>query len=70
MKKLTELEVVQMNHKALIDALADYAYDMGISKVYLEAKNYEDDDEIVALIKAELERRLYERVYVGNNAHE
>ena len=58
MKKLLWVDVKTMKNSELIDALIDNSYDKGIAKVYLEAKNMEDDEHNIDLIRAELERRL------------
>ena len=58
MKKLTTEELEGMTNGDIVNALVDNAYDMGVAKVYLEAKNYEDDEYNVDLLIEELERRF------------
>ena len=58
MKRLTTEELEEMTNGDIVDTLVKNAYDMGVAKVYLEAKNYEDDNYNVDLLIKELERRL------------
>ena len=58
MKKLTQDEIDEMTDGDIVDTLVKNAYDMGVARVYLEAKNYEDDEYNVDLLIKELERRL------------
>ena len=58
MKRLTADEIASMTDGELVDTLVKTAYDMGVARVYLEAKNYEDDEYNVDLLIKELERRL------------
>ena len=58
MKKLTNTEISGMDDKELVDTLIRNAYDMGVARVYLEAKNYENDEYNIDLLVTELERRL------------
>ena len=58
MKRLTEDDMKDMTNGDIVDTLVKNAYDMGVAKVYLEAKNYEDDEYNVDLLIKELERRL------------
>lgn len=58
MKRLTQEELEEMTNGDIVNALVDNAYDMGVAKVYLEAKNYEDDNYNVDLLVKELERRF------------
>ena len=44
MKRLTAEELEEMTNGDIVDTLVKNAYDMGVAKVYLEAKNYEDDE--------------------------
>ena len=57
MKRLTQEELEDMTNGDIANALVKNAYDMGVAKVYLEAKNYEDDNYNVDLLIKELERR-------------
>jgi hypothetical protein len=47
-----------MTNGDIVDALVKNAYDMGVAKVYLEAKNYDDDEYNVDLLIKELKRRI------------
>ena len=58
MKKLTQEELEDMTNGDIVNALVNNAYDMGVAKVYLEAKNYEDDNYNVDMLIKELERRF------------
>ena len=58
MKRLTQEELEEMTNGDIVDTLVKNAYDMGVAKVYLEAKNYEDDSYNVDLLIKELERRF------------
>lgn len=58
MKKLTTEELEEMSNGDIVDTLINNAYDMGVAKVYLEAKNYDDDEYNIDLLITELERRL------------
>ena len=58
MNRLTTEELEDMTDGDIVDTLVKNAYDMGVAKVYLEAKNYEDDEYNVDLLIKELERRL------------
>ena len=58
MKRLTQEELEEMTNGDIVDTLVENAYDMGVAKVYLEAKNYEDDSYNVDLLIKELERRF------------
>ena len=58
MKRLTTEELEEMSNGDIVDTLVKNAYDMGVAKVYLEAKNYEDDEYNVDLLIKELERRF------------
>ncbi len=58
MKRITENDMKDMTDGDIVDALVKNAYDMGIAKVYLEAKNYEDDEYNVDVLIKELERRI------------
>ena len=58
MKKLTQDEIDEMTDGDIVNSLVKNAYDMGVARVYLEAKNYEDDEYNVDLLIKELERRL------------
>ena len=58
MKRLTTEELEEMSNGDIVDTLVKNAYDMGVAKVYLEAKNYEDDNYNVDLLVKELERRF------------
>ena len=58
MKKLSDTEIDDMTDKEIVDALVANAYDMGVAKVYLEAKNYDDDEHNINLLVNKLERRL------------
>lgn len=58
MKRITEDEIKDMTEGDIVDALVKNAYDMGIAKVYLEAKNYEDDEYNVDMLIDELKRRF------------
>lgn len=57
MKRLTEDDMKDMTNGDIVNALVKNAYDMGVAKVYLEAKNYEDDEYNVDILIKELERR-------------
>lgn len=57
MKRITEDELNDMTDGDIVNALVKNAYDMGVAKVYLEAKNYEDDEYNVDILIKELERR-------------
>lgn len=63
MKRLTEDDMKDMTNGDIVDALVKNAYDMGVAKVYLEAKNYDDDEYNVDLLIDELKRRF---VWVSN----
>lgn len=58
MKRLTQEELEEMANGDIVNALVKNAYDMGVARVYLEAKNYEDDNYNVDLLVKELERRF------------
>ena len=58
MKRLTTEELEDMTNGDIVNALVKNAYDMGVAKVYLEAKNYEDDKYNVDMLIKELERRF------------
>lgn len=58
MKRLTQEELEDMTNGDIVSALVKNAYDMGVAKVYLEAKNYEDDNYNVDILIKELERRF------------
>ena len=58
MKRLTTEELEEMSNGDIVNALVRNAYDMGVAKVYLEAKNYEDDNYNVDLLINELEGRF------------
>ena len=58
MKRLSQEELEEMTNGDIVDTLVENAYDMGVAKVYLEAKNYEDDNYNVDLLVKELERRF------------
>ena len=58
MKRLSQEELEEMTNGDIVDTLVENAYDMGVAKVYLEAKNYEDDSYNVDLLIKELERRF------------
>ena len=58
MKRLTTDDIAGMTDGELVDTLVKTAYDMGVARVYLEAKNHEDDEYNVELMIKELERRL------------
>lgn len=58
MERITEDEIKDMTDGDIVDTLVKNAYDMGIAKVYLEAKNYENDEHNVNLLIDELKRRF------------
>ena len=58
MTRLTTEELEDMTNGDIVNALVNNAYDMGVAKVYLEAKNYEDDNYNVDMLIKELERRF------------
>lgn len=58
MKRITEDAMKDMTDGDIVDALVKNAYDMGVAKVYLEAKNYEDDEYNINLLIDELKRRI------------
>lgn len=58
MKRLTEDDIKDMTNGDIVDTLVKNAYDMGVAKVYLEAKNYEDDEYNINLLIDELKRRF------------
>jgi hypothetical protein len=58
MKKLTQEELEDMTNGDIVNVLVNNAYDMGVAKVYLEAKNYDDDEYNVNILIKELERRF------------
>ncbi len=58
MERLTEDDMKDMTDGDIVDALVKNAYDMGVAKVYLEAKNYEDDEYNINLLIDELKRRM------------
>ena len=58
MTRLTQEELEDMTNGDIVNTLVKNAYDMGVAKVYLEAKNYEDDNYNVDLLIKELERRF------------
>ena len=58
MTRLTQEELEDMTNGDIVNALVNNAYDMGVAKVYLEAKNYEDDKCNVDILIKELERRF------------
>ena len=58
MKRLTEDDMKDMTNGDIVDALVKNAYDMGVAKVYLEAKNYDDDEYNVNILIDELKRRM------------
>ena len=58
MQKLKWVDVKTMSGTQLLDALIENAKDMGVARVYLEADNYNNDEDNIDLLRAELERRL------------
>ena len=58
MTRLTTEELEDMTNGDIVNALVKNAYDMGVAKVYLEAKNYDDDNYNVDILIKELERRI------------
>lgn len=58
MTRITEDDMKDMTDGDIVDALVKNAYDMGVAKVYLEAKNYEDDEYNIDILIKELERRI------------
>ena len=58
MKRITEDDMKDMTDGDIVDALVKNAYDMGVAKVYLEAKNYEDDEYNINVLVDELKRRF------------
>ena len=58
MTRLTTEKLEDMTNGDIVNALVKNAYDMGVAKVYLEAKNYEDDNHNVDILIKELERRF------------
>ena len=58
MIRITEDDMKEMTDGDIVDALVKNAYDMGVAKVYLEAKNYEDDEYNVNVLIDELKRRF------------
>lgn len=58
MTRLTQEELEDMTNGDIVNALVKNAYDMGVAKVYLEAKNYDNDSYNVDILIKELERRL------------
>lgn len=58
MKRLTEDDMKDMTNGDIVDTLVKNAYDMGVAKVYLEAKNYEDDEYNINILIDELKRRF------------
>ena len=58
MTRLTQEELEDMTNGDIVNALVKNAYDMGVAKVYLEAKNYDDDNYNVDMLIKELERRI------------
>lgn len=58
MKRLTEDDMKDMTNGDIVNALVKNAYDMGVAKVYLEAKNYDDDEYNINLLIDELKRRM------------
>lgn len=58
MTRLTQEELEDMTNGDIVNALVKNAYDMGVAKVYLEAKNYDDDNYNVDILIKELERRI------------
>ena len=58
MKRLTEDDIKDKTDGDIVNALVKNAYDMGVAKVYLEAKNYEDDEYNVDVLIDELKRRF------------
>ena len=58
MKRLSQEELEEMTNGDIVNTLVENAYDMGVAKVYLEAKNYENDEYNVDLLIKELERRF------------
>ena len=58
MNRLTTDELEDMTDGDIVDTLVKNAYDMGVAKVYLEAKNYEDDEYNIDLLIKELKRRI------------
>ena len=58
MKRITEDDMKDMTNGDIVNTLVKNAYDMGVAKVYLEAKNYEDDEYNVYILIKELERRI------------
>lgn len=58
MKRITEDEIKDMTDGDIVNALVKNAYDMGVAKVYLEAKNYEDDEYNINVLVDELKKRM------------
>lgn len=58
MKRITEDDMKDMTNGDIVNTLVKNAYDMGVAKVYLEAKNYEDDEYNIDILIKELERRI------------
>lgn len=58
MTRLTTEELENMTNGDIVNALVKNAYDMGVAKVYLEVKNYNDDNYNIDLLIKELERRF------------
>lgn len=58
MTRLTQEELKDMANGDIVNALVKNAYDMGVAKAYLEAKNYEDDNYNVDILIKELEGRF------------
>ena len=58
MKRITEDELNDMTDGDIVNALVKNAYDMGVAKVYLEAKNYEDDEYNINVLIDELKKRM------------
>lgn len=58
MTRLTQEELKDMANGDIVNALVKNAYDMGVAKAYLEAKNYEDDNYNVDMLIKELEGRF------------
>lgn len=58
MKRITEDEIKDMTDGDIVNALVKNAYDMGVAKVYLEAKNYEDDEYNINVLIDELKKRM------------
>ena len=58
MERLTEDAIKDMTNGDIVNALVKNAYDMGVAKVYLEAKNYDNDEHNINILIDELKRRF------------